>query len=76
ALVLTAREESWVEVRRTDNKSSVLSRLMKAGDTETIEVAEPVLLVIGNASGVDATLRGEPLEVKAGKSNVARLNLK
>ncbi len=76
ALVLTAREESWVEVRRTDNKSSVLSRLMKAGDTETIEVAEPVLLVIGNASGVDATLRGEPLEIKAGKSNVARLNLK
>lgn len=76
ALVLTAREESWVEVRRIDNKSSVLSRLMKAGDTETIEVAAPVLLVIGNASGVDATLRGEPLEIKAGKSNVARLNLK
>lgn len=75
-LVLKAREDSWVEVRRADNKRSMLSRLMKAGDTETLEITEPVLLVVGNASGVDATLRGEPLEFKAGKSNVARLNLK
>ena len=75
-LVLQAREENWVEVRRIDSKRSLLSRLMKPGETETVEITEPVSLVIGNASGIDATLRGEPLEIKPGRSNIARLNLK
>lgn len=75
-LVLKAREESWVEVRRAANMRSMLSRLMKPGETETLEITEPVSLVIGNAAGVDVTLRGDPLDIKAGNSNVARLNLK
>ncbi|QDZ28176.1 DUF4115 domain-containing protein [Noviherbaspirillum sp. UKPF54] len=75
-LVLAARENSWIEVRSAEGKRSLVSRLLKSGETETLEINEPVLLVIGNASGVDASLRGEPLEIKAGKSNVARLNLK
>lgn len=76
-LVLNVREESWIEVRRADGKGVLLSRIVKAGETESIEVTEPVSVVIGNAAGVDATLRGTPIELKtASKSNVARLNLK
>jgi cytoskeleton protein RodZ len=76
-LSLEMREESWVEVRRTSNNSVMISRLASAGESVSIEMSEPVSLVIGNAAGVDATLRGEPLELTATtRTNVARLNLK
>ncbi|HZW13584.1 MAG TPA: RodZ domain-containing protein [Noviherbaspirillum sp.] len=77
ALHLAAREDSWVEIRRTGNSAVLVSRIVKAGESETVQVTEPVSLVIGNAAGVDASLRGVPLELKPGtKSNVARVNLK
>jgi cytoskeleton protein RodZ len=51
--------------------------LVRAGTTETIEINEPVSVTVGNASGVDASWRGTPLDFKAAaKNNVARLNLK
>ncbi|ALU90145.1 transmembrane protein [Herbaspirillum rubrisubalbicans M1] len=74
-LRLTFREDSWVEIRRAD-KSTIISRLLKAGTTETFDVSDATTLIIGNAAGVDATLRGQPLDLKTpGGSNVARLNL-
>lgn len=74
-LRLTFREDSWVEIRRAD-KTTIISRLLKAGTTEAFDVSDASVLVIGNAAGVDATLRGQPLDLKApGGSNVARLNL-
>ena len=75
-LVFKVREDSWVEIRRAD-KSLMVSRLFKAGSTETFSLAGPASVVIGNASGVDATLRGEPLDLKTrAGNNVARLSLK
>lgn len=80
ALVLKLREDSWVEIRRINNSDSnsiVISRLIKAGSTETLAIAEPVSVTIGNASGVELTLRGKPVDLKAdARTNVARLNLK
>jgi cytoskeleton protein RodZ len=76
ALVLKAREDSWIEIKGAGNRT-LLSRLVRAGETETLEVKEPLSLVIGNAAGVDATLRGETVALQASaKSNVARLSLK
>lgn len=76
SLVLKVREDSWIEIKRPDN-SVVIARLVTAGTTETVEVKEPLSVVIGNAAGVDATLRGRPLELKAKtSSNVARLSVK
>lgn len=76
ALAIQVRQDAWVEIKRADN-SVVLSRLLKAGTSEVVEIIEPVSMVIGNAAGVDVTLRGAPLDVVAGNSsNVARLNLK
>ncbi len=74
-LRLTFREDSWVEIRRAD-KSAIISRLLKAGTTESFDVSDAASLTIGNAAGVDATLRGQPLDLKMpGGSNVARINL-
>lgn len=76
-LQLKVREESWIEIRRSSDDKVVLSRIVKAGEIENVRITEPVSVVIGNAAGVDASLRGAPVELKANvKSNVARLNLK
>jgi len=75
-LHLKFREDSWVEIRRAD-KTTMISRLLKAGTAESFDITEPVMLVVGNASGVDATLRGTTLDLKGDtNSNVARLSLK
>ena len=77
ALQLKVREESWIEIRRSSDNKVLLSRIGKPGETETIQVTEPVSVVIGNAGGVDATLRGSPMELNAGsRNNVARLTVK
>jgi len=76
-LQLNVREDSWIEIRRSGDNRVLLSRLVKAGESETVQVTEPVSVVVGNAAGVDANLRGAPLEMKASsKSNVARLTVK
>lgn len=76
ALAIKVREDSWVEIKRADN-SVLVSRLLKAGTLEVVAVTEPVSMVIGNAAGVDVTLRGKSVDVVTGNaSNVARLNLK
>jgi cytoskeleton protein RodZ len=76
ALVLKLREDSWVEVKRSDG-SVLIARIAKAGTTETFEITGPVSVVIGNVAGVDASLRGNPLELKGNTgSNIARLSLK
>ena len=77
ALEIKAREDSWVEVTTVEGDRRIISRLMKAGSTELIEVDEPVILVVGNAVGVDASLRGQPLNLRAvARDNVAKLSLK
>lgn len=76
-LEFKAREDSWIEVRRVGNNAVLLSRIVRSGERESIDVNEPVSVVIGNAAGVDLTLRGAPVEMKPKtNSNVARLNLK
>ncbi len=75
-LQLQLREDAWVEIS-TINGNKLVSRLMKAGATEQFEINEPVVLVVGNVSGVDATLRGQPLNLRAvARDNVSKLSLK
>lgn len=74
-LVLKLREDSWIEIRNSRNKL-LLSRLAKAGESESLTVREPIKLIIGNAAGVDVQLRGKPVELNAtAKNNVARLSV-
>jgi cytoskeleton protein RodZ len=75
-LLLQVREETWVEAKHATDNKVVLSRLMKPGESQSLDVTEPISLVVGNASGVALTLRGVPVELKGGNGNVARLTLK
>jgi cytoskeleton protein RodZ len=76
ALVLNVRQDSWIQVTPAKGGAALISRLVKAGSTETVKVDQPVRLVVGNPEGVSATLRGNavPLPTLPGKK-LARLNL-
>jgi len=76
-LVLNVRADSWIEVRPSGGGRPLISRLVKAGSTETVEVAGPVNLVVGVPGAVTATLRGAdvPLPQQPGKT-IARVALK
>jgi cytoskeleton protein RodZ len=76
-LVLSVREDSWIEVRPSAGGRPLISRLVKAGSTESVEVNGPVNLVVGAPGGVTATLRGAnvALPLQAGKT-IARVALK
>lgn len=67
--------ESWFEVR--DKSGKVLfSGTGSAGTEQNIDVAPPLELVIGNASGVRITYNRQPVDVTARASrNIARFTL-
>lgn len=75
-LLLRAREETWVEIKRVNGSDVVFSRLLKPGESQAIPVTEPLSLVVGNASGIDLSLRGAPLPLKGGSGNVSRITVK
>ena len=76
ALVLAVREDTWIEVRPAKGRS-LFSGLVKAGTIETVNVTEPVTLIVGKPSAVNATLRGAPLVLPAVPGGrVARIQLK
>jgi len=76
ALVLNVREDSWIQVTPAKGGAALISRLVKAGSTETFNVDQPVRVVVGNPDGVTATLRGSAVSLPSvpGKK-LARINL-
>jgi cytoskeleton protein RodZ len=81
ALVIRFKEKSWLEVRRlADGKmpsEMLAARLVDEGTIETFDLRQPLAIVIGNVSGVEAEARGEPFVLKPiGKTNVARMTVK
>ena len=76
-LVLNVREDSWIQVSPVGGGRPLISRLVKAGSTESIELNGPATLTVGAPGGVSATLRGAnvPLPQQPGKT-VARVALK
>ena len=76
ALVITVREDSWIEVDRAKG-APLISRLVKGGTTESFDITEPVTLVVGKPGAVSATLRGAAVELPpVAGSTVSRVNLK
>jgi cytoskeleton protein RodZ len=75
-LVLEVREDSWIEVKPKGGRA-LISRLVRAGSTETIDVPDTATLVVGNPAGVSATLRGAAVALPPvpGKT-ISRVTLK
>ncbi|MET3116246.1 cytoskeleton protein RodZ [Undibacterium sp. GrIS 1.8] len=70
------RQDSWIQLKR-ENGSVVTSHLARAGTEESFDLKEPLQIKIGNAAGVDGTLRGVSLNIAPTKeSNVFNLSVK
>ncbi len=75
-LVLTVKEDSWVEIRRP-GQAALIARLVKAGSTETFNVREKDLLIVGKPGGVNANLAGAPLELpQVPGGTISRVSIK
>jgi len=76
SLVLEFRQTTWLQIKRSDGKI-VLEHIYQPGERESVTVDQELNLLIGNAPGVVATLRGRslPLQTQPG-SNVASLSIK
>jgi cytoskeleton protein RodZ len=61
ALVLTVRQDAWIEVKPTKGGAPLIKGLVKAGSTETVNVDQPVRVIVGNPGSVSASLRGAPV---------------
>lgn len=73
-LVLSFKDECWVELRRKDGSTE--QKIYKPGEQLQIATDEIGSMVIGNAAGVSATRAGKPLNLSqfTRGGNVARLN--
>jgi len=75
ALIFTFNQDSWLQIKRPDGRI-VFARLVKAGGKEAINVDGPMSVVVGNAHGVEASLRGQALPLKvAPGGNVSYINV-
>ena len=70
-VVLRASEESWVEVRDASG-AVVLSRLMRAGDSYPVPERADLILVTGNAGGLEIEVGGNTLAPLGPKGAVRR----
>jgi cytoskeleton protein RodZ len=74
-VVLTASETSWVGVTDRDGKE-LFGRNVVAGSSQTVSGTPPLKLTIGNATGIQVTYNGNPVDIAPHiRSNVARLSL-
>ena len=75
ALLLRAKEQSWVEV--IDGRGNALmSRLLDAGETVGLDGPTPLRVRIGNASATQVSFRGRPVDLAPSRDNVAKLELR
>ncbi|MGE5088467.1 MAG: DUF4115 domain-containing protein, partial [Candidatus Levyibacteriota bacterium] len=76
ALALTFRGRSWVEVKDAGGRI-LLQSTEAAGATRTVSGTPPFELALGNATQVDVTFRGKPVDLGPyTRANVARALLK
>lgn len=75
-VVLSTQEPSWIEVKDV-NGGKLLSRHVLAGESVRVDGVPPLRILVGNASGVKLTYKGQPVDLVAStRNNVARLELK
>ncbi|MDP3785622.1 MAG: DUF4115 domain-containing protein [Undibacterium sp.] len=74
--MLKFRQDSWIQVK-SESGVVLSSHIARAGTQESFSVKQALQVKIGNAAGVDATLRGAALVITPENgSNVANLSVK
>ncbi|HVZ43046.1 MAG TPA: helix-turn-helix domain-containing protein [Ramlibacter sp.] len=74
-VVFRAHSQSWVEVRDA-NGTTVLRRLMEAGETAGASGSLPLKVIVGSAPATDVLVRGKPYDTTpVTRDNVARFEV-
>jgi cytoskeleton protein RodZ len=71
SVMVTAKEDAWV-LLKADGKT-VLSRKLNAGEQQSVRAGSRVVLVTGNAGGVDVSFNGKALGAVGNESQVRTL---
>jgi cytoskeleton protein RodZ len=71
SVVVTAKEDAWVSLS-ADGKT-VVSRNFRAGEQQSVRAGSRVVLVTGNAGGVDVSFNGKTLGAVGNESQVRKL---
>lgn len=75
-LALRATGESWVTVRDAKGKQ-LINRALQPGESVSLDGESPLSVTIGRKDAVQATVRGQPFDIKGlGSSTVARFQVK
>jgi len=72
-LELRATGECWVRV--TADGKRALSRVMKEGEKETVEVQDGMVIEVGNAGGLAFSINGRPGKPLGEPGRVRTLNI-
>ncbi|WP_288903885.1 helix-turn-helix domain-containing protein [uncultured Sneathiella sp.] len=70
-IVVRAMEESWIEVKAT-NEKPVLSRVLKPGDVYMAPNAPGLILTTGNAGGLEIRVDGKEIRPLGGAGTILR----
>ena len=74
--VFTATQDSWLELRNGLD-AIIWSGTLKAAESQRIQAALPVRVVVGRAPAVSVSFRGQPFDLKPHtRSTVARFEVK
>lgn len=74
-LKVKTTQDSWVQVKESAG-TVVFEQTIKAGSEQDIAAKPPLKIVVGNASGVELWLRGEPFDLKKViKGSIARFEV-
>lgn len=75
-LVLTVKEDSWIEIRRA-GQPKLVAHMSKAGSTESFNVRADDVVIVGKPGAVSASLAGGKLELPQGPGkSYALVNIK
>ncbi len=70
-VVVTAKEDSWISL--TADGTTVFAKTLNAGERQTVRAGSRVVLITGNAGGVDITFNGKALGAIGNESQVRTL---
>lgn len=71
SVVVTAKEDAWV-LLKADGKT-VISRMLNAGEQQSVRAGSRIVLITGNAGGVDVSFNGKALGAVGNESQVRTL---
>jgi Flp pilus assembly protein TadD len=72
AVVLTARADTWLQVREREGGRVVFDRVLRAGESHVPPAHRNLVMTVGNAAGLEVTVEGEALPPLGGEGVVRR----